>query len=94
MVPSPGSHSPRPARGQIVSAMYYEPGADIFEVWVHPDDTADLLAGGIRRVNGLPVSVIVVDRLAYADQLRICVVHPHSRGRRRVPKRAAEAVPC
>lgn len=66
--PGAGSHPVRPARGELVSAM--NPGrAAFWEVWAHPDDTPELLRGIV--VNGIPATVTVVDRHAYADQLRI-----------------------
>jgi hypothetical protein len=73
--PMPGTHSPRPRRGTMESALNEanHAGVGISEVWVHPADTADLLNGGIEYVNGHRVYVTVVDRLAFADQLRIVV---------------------
>lgn len=69
--------SPRPARGELESAMSpaEHEGKAIFEVWCHPDDTASLLDGGIRTLNGMPVRVELVDTLPYADQIRITVRH-------------------
>jgi hypothetical protein len=46
-------------------------GSAIFEVWCHPDDTAGLLDGGIKTLNGIPVRVELVDELPFADQLRV-----------------------
>jgi hypothetical protein len=65
--------SPKPRRGELESAMNQadHDGAGVFEVWCHPDDTAGLLDGGIKTLNGFPVSVTLVDELPFADQLRI-----------------------
>jgi hypothetical protein len=43
--------SPKPARGELESAMNPadHEGKTIFEVWCHPDDTASLLDGGISH---------------------------------------------
>jgi hypothetical protein len=72
---SPWTHtfSPKPRRGELESAMAQagHEGAVVFEVWCHPDDTAGFLDGGIRTLNGVPVSVELVDSLPFADQLRI-----------------------
>lgn len=65
--PQPGTHAPRPARGELVGCTNAPLPA---EVWCNPDDTAAFLADGIV-VNGVRCRVQVVDRLAYADQLRI-----------------------
>jgi hypothetical protein len=68
--PRPGSHPPRPARGTLDSCLI--PGRDgVHEVWCHPADTAELLRGIV--VNGVACEVRLVDRLAYADTLRITV---------------------
>jgi len=66
--PQPGSHTPRPARGELISCS--NPASTrVREVWCHPDDTPRLLQG--MTVNVVPCWVRVVDRLAYADQLQI-----------------------
>jgi hypothetical protein len=72
--------SPKPARGELQSAMNpaEHEGRAIFEVWCHPDDTSGLLDGGIRTLNGLPVRVELVDSLPFADQLRVSVRHGRS----------------
>lgn len=76
--PEPGSHTPRPAPGTLESCLNpaHHDGQLLYEVWCHPADTDDLLQGGIRRVNGAPAKVVLVDRLACADQLRIHVHAP------------------
>lgn len=49
-------------------------GYAIYEVWCHPDDTAGLLSGGLSRVNGVEARAWLVDRLAFADQLRVILM--------------------
>lgn len=73
--PAAGSHPPRPERGQLVSCLIggMHDGAELYEVWCHPADTADLVAGGLVVVNGKPARAFLVDRLAYADTLRVLV---------------------
>jgi hypothetical protein len=71
-----GSFTPRPKRGELETCLNeaaHEGGSGIFEVFCHPGDTASLLDGGIKTVNGLPVHVEVVGQWPEADQLRITV---------------------
>ena len=69
--PKPGSHAHRPARGELLPALSRDEWG-IHEVWCHPDDTDELVhGGGLTVVNGRPATAVVVDRHAYADQLRI-----------------------
>lgn len=76
--PAAGSHAPRPERGQLISCLIpaHHDGQELYEVWCHPDDTAELLDGGIRSVNGRPARAFLVDRQAHADTLRItCAIN-------------------
>lgn len=70
MRPLPGSHSPRPARGAPETCFAAElDDRGVYELWVHPDDTAGML--GEVAVNGRRGRGELVDRLAFADQVRL-----------------------
>lgn len=69
----PGSHAPRPARGAPLPCFTFEtPERCVYEIWTHPEDTGALT--GEVVVDGRRGHGEVVDRLAFADQVRIVTV--------------------
>lgn len=69
MRPLPGSHPPRPQRGAPELCFAAE-ARGLYELWVHPDDTAGFLTPELV-VDGRPARGELVDRLAFADQVRV-----------------------
>lgn len=74
MRPAPGSHPPRPKQGSP-ELCFAAAAQGLYELWVHPDDTA-ALTGDAVVVNGRRGRGELVDRLAFADQIRVVLGAP------------------